>query len=304
VKVLLPLAVLAAVVGLWLLVRGQRHHQDDSQELEVIDAKPAPSADTIRRRELPADVVNQEAARIGKLIADAVAEAGRGLEPGMTTKQVADHVFEHLPRDIEPAMLGFNGFPAAVSVSVNEQVLHGIPSAQKRLIQGDLVTIQFSGRSTTAFGAVGWTFPVGEMSAEAKRLHDAGFAALDDAIARVVPDVRTGDIGAAIQSRIESAGFAVVRDYVGYTMGAELIQPPQIPCYGQAAAGPRLRAGTVLNLHVIAKQGDFRVKVQDDGWTVTGAPGELSVLFTAMVLITGEGHEVLTPVLTSRLDTR
>jgi methionyl aminopeptidase len=198
-------------------------------------------------------------------------------------------------------MKGFHGYPASASVSVNEQVLHAIPSEKRRLTNGDLVTIQLSGKTGTAFGAIGWTFPVGELSADAKRLHDAGIAALESAIAKVRPGVRTGDIGAAIQAGVEDAKFSVVRDYVGYTVGAEMIQGPQIPGYGLAGAGAHLKEGTVLNIHVIAKQGNYQVMAQEDGWTVTGAPGELSVLFTAMVLITDDGKRVLTPLLTKPL---
>jgi methionyl aminopeptidase len=233
---------------------------------------------------------------MGSRLASIIAEVGMAMRPGDTTAAIEERVLSGLAAEgWSAAMKGFSGFPAACAISVNEEVLHGLPG-DRALASGDLVTIQVTARGTRAYAAVGWTFGVGEVDDASRRLLAVGMEGLDRAIALARPGVRTGTLGAAIQECIEASGFSVVRDYVGYSMGQSQFEGPHLPCYGREGTGPRLPEDIIVNLHVIAKQAGFKVDILPDEWTVAGAPGERSVLFTAMVLLEGSAGIVLTPM--------
>ncbi len=239
------------------------------------------------------DVIRAESRRIAPVVSEALRQVGRGLRPGMTTRAVHDEVVTLLRRaGLEPAMAGYNGYPAGAAVSINDEILHAIPS-DRQLRTGDLVTIETGGVSERAYASQGWTFAVGEVDEERHKLLVAARRALERAIGVVRRGARIGDLGAAIQEEIESAGFAVVRDYVGYGMGRERIQPPQLPCYGRAGTGRRLVPGQVLHIHVIAKAGGWQVSLEDDEWTTRSADGRPGVLLTAMVLVEEDGAVLL-----------
>jgi methionyl aminopeptidase len=234
--------------------------------------------------------------RAARDLSAVLADTGAHLKAGLTTQEVNDFVVAQLRRrNLIPVMRGFNGYPSDSNVSVNEEVLHAPPSA-RTLGSGDIVKIQTSARVEHAFANQGWSFLVGEGSAEGQRIIAAAHGALLKALTVIRDGSRTGDVGHAIQSEVEAAGFAVVRDYIGYAMGHRMMEGPQLPGYGRAGTGARLRVGQILNVHVIAKAGDFDVKVTSNDWTVTGEPGELSALFTAMVLVQRDHGEVLSSV--------
>lgn len=249
-----------------------------------------------RPRWITAPSVQEEARVMGPRLARIVDDIGRSLRAGETTGDVERRLASAITAEgWTLAMKGYSGFPASCAISVNEEILHGIPGARP-LRDGDLVKIQVTARGRKTFAAVGWTFPVGSIDEDARRLHSAGVEALRDAIAVARPGVRVGTLGAAIQGRIEASGFSVVRDYVGYTMGELQLAEPQLPGFGRDGTGRRLNEPLILNLHVIAKQGGFEVEQSSDEWTVVAAPRERSVLFTAMVLLEGGDGVVLTPM--------
>jgi len=241
--------------------------------------------------------LNTEMKRVAPLLSSVVENVGRGLRPGMTTLEVHDRVMADLRAlDLEPAMLGYHGYPAGAAVSVNEQVVHALPGA-RRLQAGDVVTIDTSGASSKAFAGQAWTFPVGGCDEEAQALLNASKRALRAALSVAKVGSRIGDIGAAIQREIEAAGFTVVRDYVGYAIGRERMMGPQIPCFGRPGLGMRLRVGQVLNLYVIAKVGTHALTVEDDGWTTRSTDGGRSVVVTAMVAVGESGSDSLSALI-------
>jgi methionyl aminopeptidase len=286
-KALLLLGALVAVFAIIAAVRIRRPappgNSDSAAPLLLsTDAKP--------------EEIVHDSRRAAAALSSALRELSTRIAPGLSTRDVNDLLLAELGRlGLTPTMRGFNGYPADTTVSVNEEILHAPPSA-RRLRSGDIVKVQTNARSGRAFVRQGWTFIVGDDGAASHKLVAAGHAALLDAIRATRTGARTGDIGHAIQSRIESEGFSVVRDYVGYAMGERPMEPPQLPCYGSTGSGPRLKPGQILNLHVIAKQGGFETEVGDDNWTVRGALGENGALFTAMVLVTDHGAEQLSSV--------
>ncbi len=188
-------------------------------------------------------------------------------------------------------MLGFNGFPAGAAVSVNEAIVHGLPS-ERAFSAADLANIQFAVVSDAAFASQGWTFPVGALDAGDRVLLEAGPRALRAAVNAVSPGARVGDIGAAIQAEVEGAGLSVVRAFVGYRMGGSLINPPQICGTGRPGTGARLRKEWILNLHVILKRGTHAIFVDENRWTAVAEDGQRGALFTAMVEVTADGHRL------------
>ena len=228
-----------------------------------------------------------ETARIAPLVSGVLAALGRSLRPGLRTKDLEAQAVELLRAvDLDPRMLGYRGFPAAIAVSVDEEVLHGIPS-ERTIESGQLVKIQVGGRTLAGTANQGWSFAVGEVGAEKTRLRDVGVQALRDALATIRTGARTGDVGAAIQGTLEAAGFAAVRDYVGYGIGEKAMQRPQLPCYGARGRGERLEEGMLLHVHVIGAAGGYEVERKPDGWTTVTADGRPGVLVTAVVRVAG-----------------
>jgi methionyl aminopeptidase len=193
-------------------------------------------------------------------------------------------------------MLGYRGFPAAVAVSLDDEVLHGVPS-ERRIQAGQLVKIQVGGRTRRGSADQGWTFPVGAVSDEKERLCRAAVHALREVVTSLRAGTRTGDVGATIQGTLEAAGFSAVRDYVGYGIGERPMQDPQLPCFGVRGRGVRIAEGTLLHVHVIAAAGGYEVATGADGWTVSTKDGRPSALVTAVVRVTATGCDVLTPLL-------
>jgi methionyl aminopeptidase len=280
-------------------------HRDVSQDAPKGPASSSrQSADPSRTRVASERVATQteesiviESRRICPTISEILGIVGHELAAGITTDDVtARLVEESLARGLEPAMLGYNGFPAAAAISVNDELVHGVPS-RRRLRTSDLVKIEFGVASGTAFASQSWTFPVGEPSEVDRQLIDVCTQALRSAISTISPKHRVGDIGSTIQATAEAAGLSVVRSFVGYGMGKQRIQAPQVPGVGHAGEGARLRRGSILNLHVLLKRGTPEVRIVENRWTAVAEDGERGALCTSMVRVTDDGHELLTALL-------
>ncbi len=228
------------------------------------------------------------------IVHDVLAELARAVAPGVTTAEL-DRLAEARTRErgAIPAFKGYQGYPASLCISVNEEVVHGIPSPRRTLRQGDIVGLDFGVVYRGFFGDSARSVPVGTVSAEAQRLLEATRQALERAIAAAVAGARLGDVGAAVQTLVESRGFSVVRDFVGHGIGRRLHEPPQVPNFGVAGTGPRLRPGMVLALEPMVNAGGPDVVTLEDGWTAVTADGSLSAHFEHTVAVTENGPEIL-----------
>jgi methionyl aminopeptidase len=238
-----------------------------------------------------------EASRIAPLVSRILGDLGRSVQVGVTTKALEAHALDLLRDErLESRMLGYRGFPAAIAVSVDDEVVHGLPSSRV-LEDGQLVKIQIGGRTGDGFADQGWTFACGKVDALKQLLHDVGIEALRDGLATIRALARIGDMGAAIQTRLESAGLAPIRDFVGYGMGPQGIQPPQLKGYGKRGTGDRFVEDALLHVQVIAAAGDWAVSVNPNKWTAITKDGSPAALFTTVVRVRAEGCDVLTPLL-------
>lgn len=233
-------------------------------------------------------------ARVNALVAEVLADLKAMIAPGVSTAEV-DAVAERRLREAGavPAFKGYHGYPATICASVNDQVVHGIPSARP-LAEGDIVSVDLGARLDGFYGDSAVTVPVGQVSREAARLLEVTRASLYEALAAVKPGGRLSDIGAAVQRRVEAEGFSVVREFVGHGIGIELHEEPQIPNYGTPGRGPRLAEGMVLAIEPMVNMGKAAVKVLGDGWTAVTKDGSLSAHFEHTVAVTADGCRVLT----------
>jgi methionyl aminopeptidase len=232
-------------------------------------------------------VANQLVARVLDQLAAMVA-------PGVTTREL-DVIAERLVREggAEPAFKGYRGYPATLCASVNEQVVHGIPS-RRQLVEGDIVSLDMGVKLNGFYGDSAITVPVGAISTDTRRLLQVTQAALERGIAQVRVGGRVSDIGHAIQQHVEDEGFSVVREFVGHGIGAALHEEPQIANYGDPGRGPRLAEGMVFAIEPMVNMGRPAVKVLSDGWTAVTKDGSLSAHFEHTVAVTREGPLVLT----------
>ena len=218
----------------------------------------------------------------------------KAADPGVSTGDL-DRLAEEMIRADGgvPAFKGYRGFPGTLCTSVNDVIVHGIPSGKVRLRVGDLVSIDCGVLLDGFFGDAAVSFGVGEVSSEARRLMDVTRKCLDDAVEAVRPDARLGDIGAAVQRRAEDAGFGVVREFVGHGIGRALHEEPQVPNYGKAGHGQRLKPGLVIAIEPMITAGSWRVQIDDDGWTARTEDGRLAAHFECSVAVTADGRRVL-----------
>ena len=232
--------------------------------------------------------------RVNQLVGRILAELRALVAPGVTTRDL-DSLAEQRVREVgaEPAFKGYHGYPATICASVNEQVVHGIPSARK-LEDGDIVSVDMGARLDGFFGDCAVTVPVGRVSDAAASLLQATEEALFHGIDAVKPGSRVSDIGAAVQRHVEAHGFSVVREFVGHGIGTSLHEEPQIANYGPAGRGPRLSEGMVLAIEPMVNLGKPAVKVLSDGWTAVTRDGSLSAHFEHTVVVTRDGCEILT----------
>lgn len=230
----------------------------------------------------------------GRIVAHVHEELRKAVRPGVTTREL-DQLAENLIRKAGgvPTFKGYHGFPASICTSVNEEVVHGIPG-QRRLQDGDIIAIDLGVTYKGYVGDSAYTWPVGEVSEEARRLLQVTREALERAIAQCYAGKTLGDLGHAVQSHVEANGFSVVRDYVGHGIGASMHEDPQVPNHGRPGSGVTLRSGMVLAIEPMVNAGTHQVQVLPDEWTVVTQDGKYSAHFEHTVAITDNGPEILT----------
>ena len=227
------------------------------------------------------------------IVAEVFQKLKEAIVPGITTKEL-DQITEEmiLSRGATPAFKGYRGFPATLCISVNEEVVHGIPG-QRRLKEGDIVSLDVGADLNGYFGDAAITLPVGEVDLMGKRLLEVTEKALYIGIDKAKAGNRLFDISYAIQTWVESNGFSVVRDFVGHGIGKDLHEEPQIPNFGSPHQGPRLEKGMVFALEPMVNEGTYGVRILSDDWTVVTADGKRSAHFEHSIVITDGGAEIL-----------
>ncbi len=231
----------------------------------------------------------------GRMAAEIVESLSHQLEPGVSADWI-DQEARRLCRErgVEPAFLGYQGFPGAICLSVNDEVVHGIPAAQKILAVGDLVKLDFGVKYNGYYSDHCRTFAVGQVSPIHQKLLTIGQAATNNAVKLVRPDNRIGDLSWAMQSTAEEAGFSVVRLYIGHGIGKHLHEDPEIPAFGRPGTGPTLHPDMVICVECQVCEKGYAITHDRDGWTSRTKDGGYVVMFEHMVHITAGDPEILT----------
>jgi len=233
--------------------------------------------------------------KAGRITAQARALAGSMVRPGVTTKEIDTAVRKFIrSRGAQPSFLGYGGFPASACISVNEVVIHGIPSAGIVLKEGDVVSIDVGAYIGGFHGDCAATYPCGKVSDEAQRLIDVTRQSFWEGFQQARAGRRVSDISHAVQVYVEKHGYSVVRDFVGHGVGARMHEAPEVPNFGPAGHGVRLQAGMAIAVEPMVCAGDWRVKVLKDGWTTVSADGSLTAHYENTILITDNGPEITT----------
>ncbi len=230
----------------------------------------------------------------GKIVAEVLELMDEMVTPGVATVKL-DSVAESRIRKYgaEPAFLGYNNFPASICASVNNEVVHGIPSL-RRLKEGDIISIDVGVYRKGYYGDAAATFAVGEISAEAQKLINVTRTSLHKAIEKMQSGSRLSDISHAVQAYVEQSSMSVVRNYVGHGIGEQMHEEPQVPNFGLPGRGPLLQPGIALAIEPMVNSGSWEVEVLDDQWTVVTSDGSLSAHFEHTVVLGENGPEVLT----------
>ncbi|MBQ8290179.1 MAG: type I methionyl aminopeptidase [Clostridia bacterium] len=233
----------------------------------------------------------------GRITAEALVLASELIRPGISTKEIDTKIQRHIERcGAKPSFLGYGGFPASACISLNNEVIHGIPSKNRILTEGDIVKIDVGARYRGYNGDSARTYPVGKVSDEALRLISVTEASFYEAMKAARSGNRIGDLGFAVESFVISNGFSVVKDYVGHGVGADLHEEPEIPNFGRAGRGVRLYPGMTLAVEPMVNAGGYEVKKLRDGWTVVTKDGSLSAHYENSILITDGEPIILTDV--------
>jgi len=231
----------------------------------------------------------------GRMVAKVLEKLAQEIRPGVSTKYLDDIAFKEISSlGAKPAFLGYRGFPATACISLNEELVHGIPRPDRLIREGDIITVDLGVVQNGFYGDMAATFGVGNISPEAHRLLEVTRHSLDLAIEQVKPGKRLGDVGYAVQKYAEESGYSVVRDYVGHGIGRKLHEEPAVPNFGRPNTGLRLVPGMVFAIEPMINAGDYRVKTLSDEWTVVTVDKKLCAHFEHMVAVTENGHEVLT----------
>lgn len=230
-----------------------------------------------------------------KISAQALELAGKAVKPGVSTYDIDALIHDFIVgAGAKPSFLGYGGFPASSCISINDEIIHGIPN-RKRIIQnGDIVSIDVGAFIDGYHGDNAYTFAAGDISDEAKKLLEATEQSLYEAIKVAVAGNRIGDIGSAVSNYVEDRGFSVVREYVGHGVGRDLHEDPEVPNFGKAGHGVRLVPGMTIAIEPMINAGTSQVKRLDDKWTVVTADHSLSAHFEHTVLITADGPVIMT----------
>ena len=234
----------------------------------------------------------KEACRIS---ANALVVAGKAVEPGVSTLEIDTIVRKYIEKEgATPSFLGYGGFPASACISVNNVVIHGIPSKKQILKEGDIVSVDVGAFYDGFHGDNAYTFRCGKVSEEAEALLKATEESLYEGIKQAKAGNRVGDIGSAVQKYVESRSYSVVRDFVGHGVGAKLHEEPSVPNYGTPGRGVRLIPGMPIAIEPMVNVGDYKVKVLSDEWTTVTADGSLAAHFEHTVAITSDGPQIMT----------
>ena len=236
--------------------------------------------------------IMREACRIS---AGALQIAGKAVEPGVSTAEINNLAEQYiLSQGGIPSFKNYQGYPATACISINNEVIHGIPNAKRILKAGDIVSIDLGAKYGGYHGDNAATFACGDISDDAKRLIETTKESLYEGIKKAVSGGRVGDIGNAVQSYVEARGYSVVRKFVGHGVGSELHESPEIPNFGTAGRGVRLMPGMTIAIEPMINAGGSDVKILPDGWTVLTSDGSLSAHFEHTVAITSSGPKILT----------
>ncbi|MBQ7043129.1 MAG: type I methionyl aminopeptidase [Clostridia bacterium] len=227
--------------------------------------------------------------------AGALKLAGEAVQPGVTTAEIDKIAYDYIKKcGAEPNFLNYNGYPATACISINDEVIHGIPSKKRVIKEGDIVSIDLGARLNGYNGDNAATFAAGAISSEAKRLCDTTRESLYVGIQKAVAGGRVGDIGSAIAQYCEARGYSVVREFIGHGIGKALHEEPSVPNFGTPGRGVRLLPGMTIAIEPMINMGAAGVKTLPDGWTVKTRDGKLSAHFEHTVAITPSGPKILT----------
>ena len=233
----------------------------------------------------------------GRITGEALLVARDRIRPGISTKELDDVIRHHIEKQgAKPSFLGLYGFPGSACISINDEVIHGIPSKDRVLEEGDIVKIDVGAFYKGYHGDSARTFPVGNVSAEAKKLIAVTKQSFYEGLSAVKIGNRVGDIGHAVDSYVRANGFSVVRRYVGHGVGRDVHEAPDVPNYGTPGRGPRLCAGLVIAIEPMVNIGTYEVREFSDGWTVKTVDRSLSAHYENTVALTEEGVINLTEV--------
>jgi methionyl aminopeptidase len=231
----------------------------------------------------------------GHILADVMDRLRETVKPGLSTLEIDEDVEAFIRgRGALPAFKGYRGFPATVCISINEEVVHGIPSAHRRIKEGDIVGLDLGCIVEGYYADCAFTLAIGDVPPKVQRLLDVTRESLDVAIAECRAGGRLTDVSHAVQAHVERHGFGIVRQFVGHGIGRALHEDPQIPNYGAPGRGPQLRPGMVLAIEPMVTMGSYEVKVLDDGWTAVTCDGSLAAHFEHTIAVTDDVPEVLT----------
>ena len=233
----------------------------------------------------------------GRITAEALVVAGESIRPGITTKELDNKIKRYIEKcGATPTFLGYNGFPGSACISINDEVIHGIPSDKIIIKEGDIVKVDVGARFRGYNGDSARTFAVGKVSDEALRLISVTEQSFYEAMKVAKAGNRIGDIGHAVESFVISNGFSVVKTYTGHGVGADLHEEPEIPNYGRPGRGARLYPGMTLAIEPMVNAGGAEVRILPDRWTVVTLDGSLSAHYENTVAVTANGPEALTDI--------
>lgn len=231
-----------------------------------------------------------------QIVAKILAELKKMIKPGVQTKKLDEYAeMRSKEMDAIPAFKGYRGYPASLCTSVNEEIVHGIPSS-RTLREGDILSLDFGVIYDGYYGDAAVTYPVGEISPKAKKLIDTARQAFYKGIGQMKEGRRISDISFTIQSYVESQGFSIIRTFVGHGIGLSLHEEPQVPNFGQPGRGPKIKPGLVLAIEPMIAIGDWQVEILSDNWTAVTRDRSLSAHFEHTVALTQKGIEILSEV--------
>ena len=233
--------------------------------------------------------------KAGRISARALKFAGEAVKPGVTTEKIDEAVYNYIrSQGATPSFLDYNGFPKSSCISINNEVIHGIPGSNRIIKSGDIVSIDVGACINGFHGDNAWTFPCGDITKEAQDLLDATRESLFKAISMAIVGNRVGDIGNAVEQYTTARGYSVVRDFVGHGVGASMHEDPSVPNFGKLGRGVRLREGMTIAIEPMVNAGTGKVVTLNDGWTTVTADDRLSAHFEHTIVITSNGPIILT----------